>query len=166
MVRFTSCKYSIIRGSLASKLPSTWLTTSRESKYTSTSHAPRSRIAFIPVSKASYSASLLDVLKPYLKECSTHIPFDVIITIPAPAPTALDASSTNTFQGLTSTQHTVPTSLLNENYTTKSARTWPLTKLLGLYFISNDSCLIPHLAILPVKSDLFNKDCNGYSVSM
>ena len=84
MVCFTNYKYSIIRGSLASKLPSTWLTTSHESEYTSTSCAPRSRTTLIPASKALYSASFLDALKSNLKECSTRIPSGVIITIPAP----------------------------------------------------------------------------------
>ena len=53
---------------------------------------------------------------------------------------------------------------LAENLATKLARTWPFTAFRGLYRMSKDPSHVPHLAILPVKSDLFNNDCNGYSV--
>ena len=39
-----------------------------------------------------------------------------------------------------------------------------LTELCGLYRMSKEPNRVPHLAIQPVKSDLFNNDCKGYSV--
>ena len=149
---------------MASKLPSSWLTTNRESKQTSTSCALKSRIALSPASRASYSASLLEALKPNLKKCSTYIPSGVIITIFAPASKTLEAPSMNTLYGRTSTLQTISNSLCRENSATKSARTWTFTELLGLYHISKEPNRVPHLAIMPVKLDLFNKDCKGYSV--
>jgi len=52
-----------------------------------------------------------------------------------------------------------------ENSTTKSANTCPFIELLGLYLISKDSSWVPHLAIQPVKSNIFNSDCKGYLVN-
>ena len=45
----------------------------------------------------------------------------------------------------------------------KSARTYPFTELLDLYLVLKELSRVPHLVIQPVKSDLFNNDCKGYS---
>ena len=123
-----------------------------------------SKAVLSPTIKASYWASLLKALNPNLNECSNLIPFGVIMMIPAPAPMALDAPSTNTLHGRFSTWQTIPSSFLGENSVMKSARTWPFIAFRGLYRMSKEPSRVLHLAILPVKSDLFNNDCNGYSV--
>ena len=75
----TNFKYSAIRGSLASKIPSTWLTTKHESEKISTSPASNFLAALSPAIRASYSASLLKVRKLNLNECSNltavRVPF-------------------------------------------------------------------------------------------
>ena len=128
------------------------------------SRAPKSRVVFSLVRRASYSASLLKALNPNLNECSNLIPSEVMMTIPAPAPIALKAPSTNTLHERFFTWQTIPVSFLGENSAMKSARTWPLIAFCGLYRMLKDPSCVSHLAILPVKSDLFNNDCNGYSI--
>ena len=93
---------------------------------------------------------------------SAHL---VIMTIPALAPNALDTPSANTFHGWTSTWQTISTSFFGENSAMKPTRTWPFTKLLGLYLMSKEPSRVSHLAILPVKSYLFNNDYKGYSIN-
>ena len=46
----------------------------------------------------------------------------------------------------------------------KSARTCPFTELRGLYLMSKEPSQVTHLAIRPVKSDLFNNNYKGDSV--
>ena len=86
------------------------------------------------------------------------------MTIPASDPMALEAPSINTLHGRLSTWKTIPAPFLGENLATKSAKTWPFTAFCGLYHMSKEPSRVPYLAILPVKSDLFNNDYNGYSV--
>ena len=86
------------------------------------------------------------------------------MTIPASAPIALEAPSTNTFHGRFSTLQIIFPSFLRENYAMKSARTCLFTELHGLYLMLKEPNQVPHLAIWFVKSDLFNNDCRGYSV--
>ena len=86
------------------------------------------------------------------------------MTIPSPAPIALEAPSTNTFHGRFSTIQIIFLSFLGENSATKSARTCPFIELRGLYRMSKEPNRVPHLAIRPVKSDLFNNDSKGYLI--
>ena len=94
------------------------------------------------------------------------MPSEVIITIPIPAPIALEASSINTFHERFSTLQIIFPSFLGVNFAMKSARTCPFTELRGLYLMSKEPSRVPHLAIWPVKSDLLNSDYRGYSVRM
>ena len=58
----TIFEYLSIQGSLTSKLPSTWLTTKRESEKIFTTYASSSLTALSPTIRASYSASLLEAM--------------------------------------------------------------------------------------------------------
>ena len=86
------------------------------------------------------------------------------MTIPAPAPIALKGPSINTFHGRLSTLQIIFSLFLGENFAMKLARTCPFTEFYGLYLMLKEPSQVPHLAIRPVKSDLFNNDCRGYSV--
>ena len=107
---------------------------------------------------------VIRALNPNLNECSNLIPSWVMMMILAPAPMALEAPSTNTLHERFSTWQTIFVLFFGENSATKSARTWPFTAFRSLYCMSKEPSCVPHLAILSVKSDLFNNNCNGYSV--
>lgn len=159
-------KYCDIWGSFASKLPSTWLTTSLESENISTSSAPNFWAALSPVISASYLASLLEAWKPNLSDYANLNPSGVIVMTPAPDPLTFDAPSTKTCHGCTKTWHTLKvTPSVGMNFATNFANTWPLIEFLDLYQISNVPSLVPHFFILPINSDLYKSSCRGYSVS-
>ena len=132
---------------------------------TSNSTVPSFMAAWSPATNTSYSTSLLEVEKPSLSKHSSFIPSKDSNTIPILAPRAIDAPSTYTFHGQTKTWQTLSVSPTEGvNFAIKSVGTYPLIVFLGLYQTSKDPILVPHLAILPVKSDLLNKVCRGCSV--
>ena len=53
--------------------------------------------------------------------------------------------------------------VLGREFCNKISKDLALHRTLGLYLISNDPNRVPHLAIQPVKLDLFN-DYKGYSI--
>ena len=81
----TSCRYSAIRASLATYSLLTWLTISEESQRTSSLVTSSVIVTQSPAMTASYSASLLDVGRPRIKDCSMIEPSGVT-TILMPFP--------------------------------------------------------------------------------
>lgn len=128
--------------------------------------APNFWAALRPAISASYSTSLLEARKPNLNDFSNFSLLGDIITIPTPDPLVLNTLFTKTCQRRTKTWHTpAETPGAGVNSAIKSANTWPLMEFLGLFRMSNVRSLVPHLAILLVKSDLFQSDCRGNSIS-
>ena len=136
---------------------------SLESENISTAFPPILWTIAIPISKASYSASLFVVENPNLKDFSMVIFSGDTKTSPTPAPRWFAALSTYTFYDEVSYVEIRPTDLSSmpcyftsassgssANSTTGSARTWPFTEVRGIYLMSKAPRIVPHLAILPV----------------
>ena len=103
----------------------------------------------IPSSKASYSASLFVAEKPNLNDFSMVSFLGEIRTSPTPEPLWFAAPSTYTFQNKGYCREIVPTDFPSMfcvvdissnrgsvNLATKSASTWPLTKVRDMYLMS------------------------------
>ena len=117
----------------------------------------------IPSNKASYSALLFVVEKPNLNDYSMVSSSGKTKTSPTLDPLWLAALSTYTFQYNGSYEVIKPTefpsmccafiSLLygaSANLATKSARTWPLIEVRGMYLMSKAPRIVPYLATLLV----------------
>ena len=117
----------------------------------------------IPSSKVSYSASLLVAEKPSLNDFSKMSFSGEIKTSPTPDPFWFVAPSTYTFHCNDSYIAIWPTDFssmqcsfdlsstgVSVNSTIKSARTWPLTEVHGMYLMSKAPKIVPHFTILPV----------------
>ena len=117
----------------------------------------------IPSNKASYLALLFVVEKPNLNDYSMVSSSGKTKTSPTLDPLWLAALSTYTFQYNGSYEVIKPTefpsmccafiSLLygaSANLATKSARTWPLIEVRGMYLMSKAPRIVPYLATLLV----------------
>ena len=156
-------KYPCILSSLASNLPFTWPTTSLESENIVADFPPILWTIDIPSSNASYSASLFVVENPSLSNFSTTSFSGEIKTSPMPDPFWFAAPSTYTFRYTGFCAAIRPTDFSpmrcsfdsfsagpSANLATKSARTWPLTEVCGMYLMSKVPKIVPHFAILPM----------------
>ena len=154
---------SCILSSLTSNSPYTWPTTSLESENIFTVFLPSFWTMDIPSSKASYLASLFVAENPSLSDFSMVILLGETRTSPTLKPLWFVAPSTYTFQHTGPYKEILPTDFSsmscvsatssNEgsaNSATKSARTWPLMEVRGMYLMSKASRIVPHFAILPV----------------
>ena len=117
----------------------------------------------IPTNTASYSASLFMAEKPNLKDFSIVILSGDIRTSPTLDPLWFTAPSTYTFQDKGSYKEIAPIDFpfmfclstlsyngVSTNLATRLAKTWPITKVRGMYLISKASRIEPHLEILPM----------------
>ena len=117
----------------------------------------------IPTNKALYSFSLFVAEKPNLKGFWIVILLGDIKANPTLDPLWFAAPSTYTFQDKGSCKEIVPTDFssifyfstisfnrVSANSATRSARTWPLTEVRGMYLISKAPKIVSHLEIFPV----------------
>ena len=121
---------------------------------------------------APYSASLLDVEKPKWTACSSTRPSGDTSTILASEPLQLEAPSTNNshfslpeLNWVSGRIHGTGSPRRCWNSTMKSARTYPLMAVRGLYLMSNDPNCTPYLVILSEKSNLCNNILRWRSVN-
>ena len=118
----------------------------------------------IPFSKALYSASLFVAEKPSLREFSMVIYSGETRTSPTLEPLWFAALSTDTFHNKASCREIVPIDFSSmfyvavtssnggsANSATRSARTWPLIEVQGMYLMLKAPRTVPRLAILPVN---------------
>ena len=156
-------KYPCILKSLASNSPFTCPTINHESENNSTIFPSIFWTIAIPISKVSYLASLFVAEKPNLKHFLIVILSGDTITSPTLNPLWFATPSTYNFQGEGSCREMARTCFPPElssltstsmgdlvNSATKSARTCPLTKVRGMYFMSNAPKIVPYLEILPI----------------
>ena len=159
----TWLKYPYILTSLASNSPFTWPTTNLESKNISTAFLPILWTMAIPISRASYFTSFFVAEKSSLNDFSMVIFSGDTRTSLTPNPLWFAAPSMYTLQDKGSYREIMPIDFPfmprfsvstsngdSANSTTRSARTWPLTKVRGMYLMSKAPRIVPHLAILPM----------------
>ena len=128
----------------------------------------------IPANRSSYSSLLFVAEKLNLKDFSIVTFLGDIKTSPSPEALQVAAPSTYTLQDRGSHEETIPTNFPSMPYfsafsstgdsansATKSTRTWPLTKVGSMYLMSKAPRIVPHLAILPMKSTFRSSDRSG-----
>ena len=150
----TWLKYPCILSSLASSSPFTWPTTNLKSKNIFTAFPPILWTVDIPSNKTSYSTSLFVAKKPNLSDFYMMSFSGEIRTSPTLEPLWFAAPSMYTFKNEGSCREIVPTDFPSMfcvvNSATRSASTWPLTEVWGMYLMSKAPKTVPHFAILPV----------------
>ena len=103
-----------------------------------------------PTMTASYSASLLEALKPNLRAYSTSIPSREVRIRPAPLPWALAAPSTDNLQmGRSGVSWVASVDFAGVNSLMKSTKICPFIAFLGLYLMSNSLSSTAHFISLP-----------------
>ena len=131
--------------------------TSLESLLSTTFSPPSARAILNPVSKASYSASLLVTgnlsWTPYLRTVFSG----EVTTMPAPPPFWVDDPSVFIVQRFSMLPGVV-------NYAMKLANACAFIAILGRYFMSNWLSSIAHCTIRPAASGLFIAFLMGWSI--
>ena len=153
--------YFTIRGSLDSNSALTCPTTSCESLRIKRLLAPTSRARSSPAIMASYSDSLLEVLKPRQTACSILSPVGEVNCRPIPAPDCLEALSTQRIYQPFLFEQVLGCGI----YARKSAKTCPFLESLGLYWMPYSLSSIAHRAILLDRSGLWIVPRSGRLVS-